>query len=90
MTNEFDRKKHIQKHKDKRNKIKSDIKSGKMKSGKRKSTVDEDTQDPQIIRNQLAEEYNRLIREGDPETKELREQIYDQIQKFENAIESNN
>lgn len=42
--------------------------------------------DPILLRNQLAVEYNRLIREGNPETKELREQIHGQIQKLEETI----
>ena len=90
MTDKFDRKKHIKKHKDRIKKVKKDIKSGKMPKGRKKEESAEPIeirQDPIAIRNQLAEEYNRLIREGDPETKELREQIHDQIQKLENAVE---
>lgn len=40
---------------------------------------------PVILRNQLAQEYNRLIREGDPSTLELRERIHAQIQEIEEA-----
>ena len=38
---------------------------------------------PVVLRNRLASEYNRLIREGNPDTKKLREQIHEQIQKIE-------
>ena len=40
---------------------------------------------PQSLRNLLVVEYNRLIREGNPKTKKLREQIHEQIQRIEKA-----
>ena len=77
--------KRIKKHKERIKKIKADVKAGKMPKGRKKEKKEpvEIQQNPIAIRNQLAEEYNRLVREGDPETKELREQIHDQIQKLE-------
>lgn len=71
-------------HKERVEKLRKDIRNGKLPHKKRENIPDEVIQiSPIAIRNQLAEEYNRLIREGDPETKELREQIHDQIQKLE-------
>lgn len=82
---EYNQKDHIQQQKDRTRKIKDNIKAGKMPKGKKKEKQEPDKiiQSPAAIRNELAQEYNRLIREGDPETKELREQIHDQIQKLE-------
>jgi hypothetical protein len=57
-----------------------------MSKGRKKQEPVEIQPNPIIIRNQLAVEYNRLIREGKPETKELREQIHGEIQKLEETI----
>jgi len=43
----------------------------------------------QALRNKLAEEYNYLIRKGDPTTKEHREQLYEQIKELENELDKN-
>jgi len=76
--------KDIRKKKIERHKI---VKYGKLKPIKKKegkSAQQEVLQlDPILLRNQLASEYNRLIRENNPDTKELREQIHAQIQKIE-------
>ena len=83
---DFDRFKHVKKHRDRIKKIRQDIKDGKMPKGRNKKeekSIEEIIQNPAAIRNQLAEEYNHLIRESNPDTKELREQIHDQIQKLE-------
>ena len=87
---DFDRHEHIKKHKDRIKKIRQDIKDGKMPKGRNKKeekSVEEINQSPVAIRNVLAEEYNRLIREGNPDTKELREQIHDQIKRLEKTNE---
>ena len=84
---DFDRHEHIAKQKNKISKIRKDIKSGKMKTGRKgESVVEKPDQNVHALRNELAQEYNRLIREGDPETKELREQIHEQIQKLEEEV----
>ena len=40
---------------------------------------------PVKVRHLLVLEYNQLVRKGDPATKELREQIHEQITEIENA-----
>ncbi len=42
---------------------------------------------PIILRNQLVEKYNQMVREGDPATKELRREIHEQIRKIESSSE---
>ena len=80
---DFDRAKYIKARKDKIRKARENIKLGKVKTGKKNKPIEEPIIDPNILRNQLAVEYNRLIRENNPDTKELREQIRDQIQEIE-------
>ena len=77
--------KDVKEGKVKRHKV---VKYGKLEPIKR-NKKDKITQqeiekiDPIALRNQLVVEYNRLIREGNPDTKKLREQIHEQIQKIE-------
>ena len=65
------------------------VRYGKLEKIKEKASVEtiiaEKKINPDILRNQLVVEYNRLIREGNPKTKKLREQIHDQIQEIEKA-----
>ncbi len=58
------------------------------KEKKDKSEQIEEKINPVVLRHQLVVEYNRLIREGNPDTKELREQINVEIQKIESETES--
>ena len=85
---DFDRIKHIKAQKDKVKKIRRDIKLGKVKTGKKDKPIEQPIIDPGILRNRLAVEYNRLIRENNPDTKKLREQIRAEIQKIEKSEES--
>ena len=78
MTGKFDRKAHIKKQKERIKKIRSERKSYKRKGKKIPVLIDSFA-----LRHKLVVEYNRLIREGNPDTKKLREQIHDQIQKIE-------
>ena len=57
----------------------------KGKPDKGKKIVKEEQIDPKALRNQLAAEYNHLVRKGDPATKELRERIHGQIKELENS-----
>ena len=64
------------------------VKYGKLepiKEKKKSKTTQQEVEkiDPIALRNQLVVEYNRLIREGNPDTKKLRKQIHEQIQKIE-------
>ncbi len=65
-------------------------KYGKLEPIKKKTITQQEIKkiNPIALRNKLVVEYNRLIREGNPDTKELREQINDQIQKIESETES--
>ncbi len=83
MTEKFDRKAHVKKHKERVKKERSERKSYKRKGEKIPVLID-----PSVLRHKLVVLYNRLIREGNPDTKELREQINDQIQKIESETES--
>ncbi len=79
MSDQFDRKEHIRKHKERIKKEKTERKSHKKPVEKKPNKID-----PLVLRHQLVVEYNRLIREGNPDTKKLREQIHAEIQKIEN------
>ena len=61
------------------------VKYGKLEPIKKKKITKQEIKkiNPIVLRNKLVVEYNRLIREGNPDTKKLREQIHDQIQKIE-------
>ncbi len=68
------------------------VKWGKLvpikKRKKEKVLPQKEVINPVALRHQLVVEYNRLIREGNPDTKKLREQINDEIQKIESETES--
>ncbi len=83
MTEKFDRKAHVKKHKERVKKERFERKSYKRKGEKILVLIDSS-----VLRHKLVVEYNRLIREGNPDTKELREQINEQIQKIESEAES--
>ena len=75
----------MSKAKKKRNDHIQHIKDKKISVHKERKDVEEIQINPAVVRNELVYKYNQLVREGNPATKELREQIREQINEIENT-----
>ncbi len=79
---------HVNKLKARRDATLKKSKEARLKKKQKGVKQDIEKISPLVLRHKLVVEYNRLIREGNPDTKELREQINDQIQKIESEAEN--